>query len=142
MKRLKRYSQAWYRKKCVVWAKTEAKRLAGYKCEHCGRSKEQGWQMHGSHIYPEGTYISMSADVDNILCLCAQCHTGGIGGVHGRSKTPSWHGDPVYFGDWFATNYPKRKEVLKKRAQEIKVINWEERYYSLPKNKDVIEYNR
>src|SRR3990167_4049610 len=87
MKKAKRFvkrvtvkSSNWWRKKCVEIAKKKAKELVNYTCEHCGRTKKDGWQIHGSHIYSEGVYKSMSADVDNILALCATCHTGGFFG--------------------------------------------------------------
>ena len=115
------------RKKCVDLAMKKAKELVGYRCEHCGRTKKQGWQMHGSHIYPEGVYKSMSADVDNILCLCARCHTGGF--WKGSTK-PSWHEDPIYFAEWFNRKYPERAEILKKRSQESQSCHmafWEEK---------------
>ena len=101
---MKKRSPIYWRKKCLTLAKDEAKKRAGYKCEHCGRTKEQGWQMHGSHIYSEGVYKSMSADADNILCLCATCHTGGF---FGGSLKPSWHEDPIYFSNWFNEKYPE-----------------------------------
>jgi hypothetical protein len=122
---VKKKTQEWYRKKCVGKAKIEAKEKVDYTCEHCGRSKAQGWQVHGSHIYSEGCYKSMSAEVDNILCLCATCHTGGF---FGGSTKPSWHEDPIYFTNWFNEKYPERAERLKLMARETKVINWELRW--------------
>lgn len=124
----KKKSPTWYRKKCVDDAKTKAKIRDNYTCQHCGKSKEQGWQMHGSHILPEGTYISMSADVDNIITLCAVCHTGGM---WKNAKTPAWHTDPVYFGRWTEEKYPGLYDNLRKRAQTIQVINWKQRYDAL-----------
>ena len=121
----KKKTNEYWRKKCVERAKKEAKELVDYICEHCGRSKKQGWQMHGSHIYSEGVYKSMSADIDNILCLCATCHTGGF---FGGSNKPSWHEDPIYFADWFLKKYPERAKKLKIRAKKIKIINWELKY--------------
>lgn len=103
------------RKKCVTLAKQIARLLAGEECEHCHKKKIDGWQMQGSHIYPEGIYRSMSADVDNILCLCAACHTGGF---WKNSTKSSWHDDPVYFVGWFETKYPERALILKKRANQ------------------------
>ena len=104
------------RKRCVKIAKDICKELAGYKCAYCERTKAQGWQMHGSHIYPEGIYKAMSADPDNILCLCATHHNGGPW----KGKTEkSWHEDPIYFADWFRENYPELYILLKKRSQDI-----------------------
>src|SRR3990167_7895746 len=121
-KQPKKHSSTYWRKKCVAWAKTKAKERDGWKCLHCGRTKEQGWQMHGSHILPEGTYISMSADPENILTLCAKCHTGGM---WKNAKEPAWHTDPVYFGRWTEEKFPGLYDKLRKKAQDIKVVNWE-----------------
>lgn len=103
------------RKRCVELAKKIARVSVGEICEHCGKRKIDGWQMHGSHIHPEGVYKSMSADVDNILCLCASCHTGGF---WKGSKKPSWHEDPIYFSDWFKKKYPERYRELEKRKRQ------------------------
>lgn len=81
--------------------------------------------MHGSHILPEGTYISMSADPENIITLCATCHTGGM---WKNAKTPAWHTDPVYFGRWTEQKYPGLYDRLYKKAQQIKIINWQQRW--------------
>ncbi len=119
------------RKRCVGVAKEKAKALVGYKCEHCGRSKKQGWQMHGSHIHPEGVYKSMSADVDNIICLCAACHTGGF---WKNATKPSWHEDPIYFADWFRNKYPERYLLLeerKKKTIQLSEQHWEQKYKEL-----------
>jgi len=119
MKKIKKKTNEWHRKKCVEWAKTEAKKKAGYKCEKCGRTKTQGYQMHGSHIYPEGVYKSMSADVDNILCLCAIDHM-------------DWHEHPLQAAEWFKTKYSKLANKLKNRSQIIQPsINWEIKHKKL-----------
>lgn len=121
---MKKKSQTWYRKKCVTKAKDEAKKKADYKCEKCGRSRVQGYQMHGSHIYPEGIYKSMSADADNILCLCALCHM-------------DWHENPIRASEWFNGKYPKLAMTLRARSQIIVTINWEVRYLSTCKDQTV-----
>lgn len=127
------------RKKCVTLAKKIAVLRDKGICQHCGKRKSDGWQMHGSHIYSEGVYKSMSADVDNILCLCASCHVGGM--WHNASK-PSWHSDPVYFTDWFKTKYPELAETLKIRAREIKQVNWELKYQELKELHDSMDWWR
>lgn len=112
----KRKSPAFYRKKCVAIAKERAKQRDNYTCVRCGRSKNNGNQMHGSHIYPEGTYIGMSADWDNIITLCYLCHFQW------------WHKHPVEAGIWFKEKYPELYETLKKKSQIITVIDWKKRY--------------
>lgn len=48
-------------------------RLRG-KCEDCGRTKEQGWQMQGAHVYGTGAHPRIGSDLRNGMCLCASCH--------------------------------------------------------------------
>ena len=72
--------------------------------------------MHGSHNYPEGTYVSMSADEDNILCLCYFCHFQW------------WHKHPIAAAEWFKKKYPALAKTLKLRAQKMVVVNWEKRW--------------
>ena len=107
------------RKKCVTLAKRIAVRSAGGSCEHCGRSKLMGYVMHGSHVYPEGRYKGMSADSDNILCLCFQCHFLW------------WHKHPLEASEWFREKWPDRAETLKLRAREIRIINWNDKHEAL-----------
>jgi hypothetical protein len=111
-----KHSQEWHRKKCVTWAKKEAIRLADGKCQRCGRAKKNGYVMHGSHIHSEGTYKSMSADVDNILCLCYQCHFYW------------WHSNPLEASKWFNSRFPKLARRLNQRIKKIKIINWEKKH--------------
>ena len=120
-------STTWYRKRCVLWAKLEAKQRDNWTCQYCGKKKGEV-QIHGSHILPEGTYVSMSADPENIIALCAEHHVAGIGGFLGRSREPSWHGDPIHFAKWFNEKWPGRYNKLLLKARELKVVNWEERW--------------
>ena len=123
----KKKSPTWYRKKCVAIAKEEAKKRDKYACQHCPRTKAQGYQMHGNHIKPEGVYPGLSADEDNIITLCARCH---VGGAWKNDSEPSWHEDPLYFADWFEKKYPGKKQMLNELAQSVlhQVINWEKLY--------------
>ena len=132
-KNKKKRSQSYFRKKCVELAKTEAKERDGYVCQYCGRAKANGFVIHASHILPEGTYTSMSADVDNIIALCASHHLSGANPRMGSSE-PSWHSHPMLFSAWFHKRWPGRFVKLQKRAQDIKVINWELKYKSWKKN--------
>ena len=128
MKRRKpiKKSATYWRKKCVAWAKIKAKERDNYTCQYCGRNRTQV-QIHGSHILPEGTYISMSADVDNIIALCGEHHMAGTGRYSGN-RTPSWHGDPLFFAKWFEKKWPGREQELRIRARKMVVVNWERRW--------------
>ena len=75
--------------------------------------------MHGSHIYPEGAYIYMSADVDNILCLCFSCHFY------------FWHKHPLGATLFFKTKYPALFKTLRLRSQKIVVKDWEREWRKL-----------
>lgn len=91
---------SYYRKKCVELAKMIAKHRDGYKCQRCGNSAAQGFQIHASHIKAEGRNHSMSADTDNILALCASCHKWW------------WHEEPTLSGIWFKEKYPELSKEL------------------------------
>ena len=115
---MKKKSSTYWRKKCVKWAKTEAKKRDNYICVKCGK-KVEGMNAHGSHIYNEGTYRSMSADSDNILTMCYYCHINW------------WHKNPLEASEWFRTKYPELYETLKLRARELVVVNWEARWQEI-----------
>ena len=114
----KEKSNTWWRKECVKIAKRTAKERDGYICQHCEK-KVAGKNAHGSHIYNEGQYKSMSADPENILCMCYYCHINW------------WHKNPLEASEWFREKYPELYQTLKLRSQESKIINWEKKYYEM-----------
>ena len=96
------------RKKCVTKAKYLVRKNANFKCEKCGRGEPNN-QTPGSHVLPEGLFVGMSADIDNICCLCCGCHMWG---------NDSWHKNPIAAAEWFNKTYPGRYEILKERAKD------------------------
>lgn len=100
------------RKKAVTLAKKIIRTQKKFTCEYCGKS-EPFVATHGAHVYEERTYRAMSADLDNILCLCFTHHLGSW-----NAKEPSWHGSPMEMIDWFKETYPERYIKLKLRARE------------------------
>lgn len=100
------------RKKAVTLAKKIVRTQKKFTCEYCGKS-EPAVATHGAHVYEEGTYRAMSADLDNILCLCFTHHLGSW-----NAKEPSWHGSPVEMIEWFKEKYPERAAALKLRTRE------------------------
>lgn len=106
----------YYRKKCVTKAKRLAVERDGAVCQHCGVTKASGRQIHGSHVFPEGRYHGMSADVDNIKALCYQCHFNW------------WHKHPIEASEWFKKKFPDRYKVLKKRSLLTLKIDWKKRW--------------
>ena len=115
LKKIRLKSPTWYRKKCVNKAKLEAKERDNWTCQKCGKPVE-GKNAHGSHIYNEGTYKSMSADVDNILTMCYYDHINW------------WHKNPLEASEWFKTKYPELYKTLRERARKTQIINWQKRY--------------
>lgn len=113
--------------KCIELAKKIVRMKANYKCAYCGLG-EPRYRTHGSHIYGVGAYPDMSADLDNILCLCATHH---IGGYWKNSKEVSWHESPMEMTEWFREKYPERHRQLKIRTQTIIKNNWEEKLRGL-----------
>ena len=114
MRKASKNPAAVLRKKCVELAKTIAKTRDNYTCRYCG-AKKPDVQIHGSHIYGEGTYHSMSADPDNIIALCAKHH---VGGYWKNNNDVSWHESPMEMAEWFQTNYPELYKSLKERSRE------------------------
>lgn len=111
------------RKKCVELAKKIARKRDNNKCVMCGNDGRFK-QLHGSHIYPEGLYVAMSADPDNIVMHCAYCHLR------------KWHEHPVGAHDWFKKKYPELSKKLKKRSLILEVcdiIYWKKKYEKLKK---------
>lgn len=109
------------KKKCIELAKRIAKEKANYICEKCGRSKMQGWRMHGAHIIPV-EFGNTAADPDNILCLCAKCHSIG---------RESAHENPLEFSRWFEKKIPGRYDRLRLKARYKTKINWFDKYMVL-----------
>lgn len=107
------------RNKAVTLAKKIVRTKQKFTCEYCGHY-EPNVKTHGSHIYEEGTYRSMAADLDNILCLCYTHHIGGW-----NAKEPSWHSNPLEMTDWFRDNYPERYTTLKARSREIVTADYD-----------------
>jgi hypothetical protein len=114
------------KKKCIDLAKKIAKERDGYICQKCGRSLQDGWQQHGAHIMPVG-WSGTCADPDNIICLCATCHSVG---------KKSSHEDPVGYSEWFNKQYPglykkMRDKAYKYSANPFPKIDWAELYEEL-----------
>lgn len=103
------HTNEWHRKKAVETAKLVAKHIGGYICcnPECLKSAEQGYQMHGSHILPEGKFHRMSVVVENIKCMCARCHM-------------NWHENPLAQHKWFDKVFPGEFENLNEMEYELK----------------------
>lgn len=120
MKRKKEKSPTWYRKKCVEWAKKQAKERDRYVCQKSG-VKVEGMNAHGAHILPEGAYPLMSAEPYNIITLSYRAHINW------------WHKSPHEAAEWFDKKWPGRYKELRAMAEGKKnhVINWKLKYESL-----------
>lgn len=105
----KKHTNEWHRKKGVENAKLIAKHLGGYICNNpgCVRTAQGGFQMHGSHILPEGKFHRMSVIVKNIMCQCAVHHM-------------EWHEHPLAQHAWFEQTYPGRFQELLDMEKEFK----------------------
>ena len=117
----KEKTKTWYRKKCVERAKKIAIERDGGLCQRCGKSKQDGWQIHGSHVFPEGKYHGMSANTENIKALCAQCHMW-------------WHENPIASSEWFREKFPKRYKKLKSDSLKTIQLDWKKEYMLLCKH--------
>lgn len=125
-----------YKKLAVETAKKIAKTENDYTCEKCFRSKPQV-QIHGAHILPV-TWAGTAADPENILSLCAACHSVG---------SNSQHQDPIPFSRWFENKFPGRYDQLRKRATDysqnpLPKIDWEETYKKLKQELKELELSK
>lgn len=122
-----------WRKKCVDLAKKIAKERDEWKCVYCGIGKPQR-QVHGHHFFHEGLNKSMSADVDNLITLCASHHQGGL---YMRSNDGfNFHSSPTESTLWFKEKYPKRYKELLNRSRKTVVCTlkyWQDKYEELKK---------
>lgn len=91
----------WYRKECVKVAKKIVRIRDKNTCQRCGRTDGA---LHCSHVYPEGTYHSLSANPLNMKVLCFRCHYYW------------WHKDIIEAKDWFSKTFPERLEILRPLA--------------------------
>jgi hypothetical protein len=107
------------KKQCVELAK-KIVRSKGF-CEKCGRTKQQGWQIHAAHILPVN-YANTCAMTLNIIPLCASCHSVG---------RKSAHQNPHEFVVWFDQKYPGRYQLLNSIAQGNKKNDWSMIYIGL-----------
>jgi len=67
----------------TAWKKMIKKRDE-YTCQLCGRTGEQGYQMHAHHIEAKQSIYSLTLP-ENGICLCALCHMS-IHGQNGRTE--------------------------------------------------------
>jgi len=64
-------SQQWrYTTDARAWVKSVYTR-DNYTCQHCGKTH---CQVHAHHIKPAKDFEDLRYDLDNGICLCAECH--------------------------------------------------------------------
>jgi hypothetical protein len=114
------------RKRCVVKAKVINKINSGYKCQYCGIGKPK--QIHSHHIFHEGINKGMSADVDNLICLCARHHATG---EWNRTNGFNFHSSPAEAMEWFREKYPELYKTLNNRRNKTNKMDWNKKLIEL-----------
>jgi len=112
-KRKKAGTASWYKKKAQELAKAIARSKG--RCEWCGRTAN----LQGAHILSAGAHPNMSADPENILCLCYHCHLN------------VWHKDPGIAFRWFEGTFPGRYDRLMATATSKPPMDWQATYDQL-----------
>lgn len=117
------------RKKCVAIAKILSKIRDGYKCRYCGVGKPQGKQVHSHHIFHEGSHKSMSAEIKNLITLCASHHQSFAGNKYAFS----FHGCPTESTEWLQENWEYYKEIkiLSQKSIHCDIIFWTKKLANL-----------
>lgn len=131
---MKKSKKRLAKERAIKLAKLISKTKAGYQCEKCPKNKSQGWQMHGAHILPV-EWDATAAMPENILCLCATCHSMG---------RESQHEDPIPFARWFEAKWPGRYDELREIATSyvrnpFPKIDWELKCSELKEIADGLE---
>lgn len=89
-----------YKEKAITLAKRIV-REREKRCQWCGRTDGV---LHGAHIISV-RYSATAADTNNILCLCYRCHFY------------KWHSDPDEAITWFDSQFPGKREKLRRQAE-------------------------
>jgi len=129
-KKPKVHDNRYWRKKATTLAKKIVRHKANYTCAYCGATHRV---THGSHVFAEGKNNNMSADLDNILCLCAYHHAM----IPGRRPGDwNWHAYPAESILWFQRKYPQRWERLKDRSNSHYKLKFENHFKKLKEMAD------
>jgi hypothetical protein len=121
------------RKRCVKLAKQIAAKRDKWTCCYCGIGRPQR-MTHEHHFCHEGLHKSMSADVDNLITLCATHHQGGM--WMRSNDSFNFHNSPAESTEWFIEKYPERYKELKERKNNpivCDMIFWEKKLEELKK---------
>lgn len=71
----------------------------------------------------------MSADPDNLICVCYTHHIGGY-----NAKEPSFHANPMEMADWWQENNQELHKELRERTRTSHVCDlyfWQQKEIEL-----------
>jgi len=126
-KKRKPLTAAKLRAKCITLAKQIAKTRDGYQCQFCGRTKDRGWKIDGSHVIAVGRCGGkLACHPLNIKALCSDCHR-------------AWAENPALMGPWYRLRFPLRWAYVDREYQvwtssdkdTISILWWRERLEEL-----------
>ncbi len=103
-----------------------AKKIVRERINECERCGKKSGKFDGAHILPV-RYAATAAEIDNILCLCAGCHT---------FSNDSCHRNPVSFTRWLDSYAPGRYERLLEKVRsttQLSAEDWKLKYEALKK---------
>lgn len=124
------------RRKAVLLAKQISKILSNYTCQYCGKRKPQV-SVHSHHIYSEGQYRSMSADINNLISVCLTHHNPLY-----RTNEMSFHNTPREMNEWFDEKYPELSKELREKSKKSVLcdeIFWDKKIDELKKQLSQLE---
>lgn len=94
----------------TVWSEV-VKKIAGYKCEVCGKDSSE-CKLNSHHIVGR-TNRTLRWDLRNGVCLCSKHHKLG---------RQSAHEDPLWFKEWLEDE--RWEDVLYLYTQKDKITKW------------------
>lgn len=86
---------------------TQAKNRDKWTCQKCGKSHLVSKQAQASHVLTKAAFPHLRFDLNNIKCLCWNCHFNW------------WHKESTETKEWFAEKFPERWEYLELHKNEI-----------------------
>jgi len=99
-------------------ASEKCKDNAGWKCEVCGKTKDQV-QLHCHHVIGR-RHFSLRWHLDNLTCLCASHHTLGLRSAH---EHPIWFRKEmigIRGQDWLDEIEKRSQTIWKGTFQQVK----------------------
>ena len=126
----KNKSNKFYSSREWLELRYRALRWHGFSCMCCGKTKDQGAQLHVDHIKPRSKHPELSLSFNNLQVLCRQCNMG---------KSNKYDDD--FRGNKEVSKLDESKKLLKDLRDISKILDKDSSIKAYHIFKDVMESN-